>query len=277
MTASIKGGQFFIVDELRYGTGHHFLSYLSDWNFKGALQYFLSNSAHTLFTLFAAFAEFIRFSFLLLFFDSNLQAYTLNTKQIGIEISSCIISLFSIFNALLLYPIIRSAGGCSLQGSIASVLFILCSTNLYFSRHLLPYDISITLSLLSLLFLLKSKKNGKAFFITGVLSGLSTLTYFGYWPLALATWFCTILFSPNKTKAFLFCSIGGLTPAMILQVLGCLVDVNYLFGVLEFIRATGSNQMGDLGVSLSAINEFYWLAENLYSIFLLTLQIIICS
>jgi len=252
------------------------LSYLSDWNLKGALNYFLSNSAHTLFTLFAAFAEFIRFSFLLLFFDSNLQAYTLNTEQIGIEISSCILSLFSIINALLLYPIIRSAGGCALQGSIASVLLLLSTTNFYFSRHLLPYDISITLSLLSLLALLKFERNEKASFITGVLSGLSTLTYFGYWPLALATWACTILFSPNKAKALLFCSIGGLCPALFFQVLGYLVDVNYLSGVIEFLRATSTNQMGDQGVSLSAIFEFFWLSENFYSIFLLILLIITC-
>ena len=176
----------------------------------------------------------------------------------------------------MLYPIIRYAGGCSLQGSIASVLLLLSTTNFYFSRHLLPYDISITFSLLSLLALLKCERNGKASFIIGVLSGFSTLTYFGYWPLALATWACTILFSPNKAKAFLFCSIGGLSPVLFFQVLGYLVDVNYLSGVLEFLRATGKNQMGDQGVSLSAIVEFLWLSENFYSIFLLTLLIITC-
>ena len=272
--SSINGGQFFIVDELRYGAGHHFLSYISDLNIKGSLQYFLSIPAHTMFTLFAAFVELFRYFFLLFFFDSNLQAHTLNTNQIGIEVSSCILSFFSILNAFLLYPIVRSAGGCSLQGFLATALLLLSTTNFYFSRHLLPYDLSITLSLLSLLFLLKSKMNRKTIYITGVLSGLSTLTYFGYWPLALTTWVCAILFSPNKAKAFIFCTIGGLSPVILLQVLGYLVDVNYLSGVLEFIRATGTNQMGDQGVSLSAIIEFLWLTENLYSIILFFLFII---
>ena len=267
--AATQGGQFFIVDELRYIGGHHFLSYLSDFDLKGASQYFLSNSVHTFFTLFAAFAEFIRYLFVIAFIDSNLQAYELNSTRIGIEVSSCILSLFSILNVLLLYPIIRCAGGSSLQGIVASLLLLLSTTNFYFSRHLLPYDISITLSLLALLLLLRNKEDAKVSFLTGVLSGVSTLTYFGYWPLALANWTCAILISSNKLKAIIYCSLGGIAPAIFLQILGNVVDVNYLSGVLEFIRATGSNQMGDKGVFLSSIVEFSWLTENLYSILLL--------
>lgn len=203
-----------------------------------------------------------------------MQAHELNSTRIGIEVSSCILSLFSSLNVLLLYPIIRSAGGSSLQGLVASVLLLLSTTNFYFSRHLLPYDISITLSLLALLVSLRNKSGAKASFLTGVLSCFSTLTYFGYWPLALANWVCAILISSNKSKALIYCSLGGLAPAILLQALGNVVGVNYLSGVLDFIQATGSNQMGDKGVFFPAIIEFFWLAENLYSIFLLFFLII---
>ena len=270
---SIKGGQFFIVDELRYYSGHHLLSFISDFNFKEYIVYLLSGTAHTMFAMFASFCELVRYFILICFVDSGINAYELNNSTIGIEFSACVISTFSALNICLMYPIVKGIGGTKLQGIIACILLLFSNTNFYFSRHLIPYDISITLSLFSLLFLIKSNGNIKLIFSSGFLSGLSTLTYFGYWPLAVAIWLYSVIssFKTNvlKIKYGIICGLGGLTPIIIFQILGYTVDINFISGLLNFIVATGNNQMGDQGVSITAIFEYLWLSERLYLIFLL--------
>ena len=84
---SIKGGQFFIVDELRYYSGHHLLSFISDFNFKEYIVYLLSGTAHTMFAMFASFCELVRYFILICFVDSGINAYELNNSTIGIEFS----------------------------------------------------------------------------------------------------------------------------------------------------------------------------------------------
>lgn len=269
-----QGGQFFIVDELRYRTGNQLLSHFSDLNIKGAIIYFLSNTAHTLFQVFATISELIRFCILHLF-DNKLNGYELNLTNKGIYISSFFISLFSAFNIVILHSVIKSFGGTSAQGLIASLLLFLSTINLYFSRHLVPYDISITFSLISFYYAGSNKSSLRNPFLCGLFSGISVLTYFGYWPLAI----CSFILCVLKNKRFaltssLSCMIGGMLPVFLLQILGIFVNINFLKGLLIFINATKQNQMGDLFSGTSTLIEYLWHAEHIYIIVLLFIFLI---
>lgn len=270
--SAFKGGQFFIVDELRYVSGHHFISFFSDFEFFGGIKYLLNCSAHTLFTLFAGLAEVVRYLFVIIFIDSSLQPYQLNNSTIGIEISAIFLSSASVLNILLIYLVIRSFNGSKLQGLIASVLLSLSITNFYFSRHLVPYDCSISLSLISFYFAGKSRTSAKYQFLCGIFSCLSTLTYFGYWPLSFVAWLSCIL--RNRTNYFrvaLFCGGGGLSPLILIQVIGFFAGVNYLQNVWDFITATKTNQMGDYFAGFDVFFDYLWKAESILFYVMLSL------
>ena len=269
--ASLKGGQFFIVDEIRYVSGHHFISFISDFEFLGGVKYLLNCGEHTLFTLFAGLAETVRYLAVISFVDSSFPPYELNNSKIGIEISAVFLSIASALNILLIYFVVRSFNGPKIQGFIASILFSLSLTNFYFSRHLLPYDCSISLSLLSFYFAGRSRTNLKFQFLCGILSGLSTLTYFGYWPLALVAWFSCILRNRNNYfMVAIWCGLGGLFPLLFLQAIGYIIGVNYLQNVWDFILLTKYIQMGDHHSGLNVFFDYMWKTESILFYFLLS-------
>ena len=271
--ASIQGGQFFIVDELRYNAGHHLISQIFDFQYAEALKYFLSNSAHTFFTLFAAIAEVARYLALVTFYDSNIKPYELNLSDIGIEVSSCVLSISSAINIVLVYLVVISFGGTKSQSLMASFLMLLSTSNFYFSRHLVPYDLAITFSLLSLYFSGKVNSGPRNAILCGFFSGISTLTYFGYWVLSFTIWLCCILRSSKKKnlhlKNALLCGTAGVSILFFLQAFGMIVNINFLDGLINFTSATSTNQMGDLGSGFSIFLEYLWHSENIVFVFLL--------
>ena len=270
--ASFQGGQFFIVDELRYNAGHHLISQIFDFQYAGALKYFLSNSAHTLFTLFAAIAEVVRYLALVTFYDSNIKPFELNLSDIGIEVSSCVLSISSAINIILVYFVVISFGGTKLQSLVASFLMLLSTSNFYFSRHLVPYDLAMTLSLISLYFAGKVNLSSRNAILCGFFSGISTLTYFGYWILSFTIWLCCMFRSPKKKnlclKNGLLCGTAGVSVLFFFQALGMLVNFNFLDSLVKFTSATSANQMGDLGSGFSIFFEYLWYSENILFAFL---------
>jgi hypothetical protein len=268
--ASFLGGQFFIVDELRYRAGHHLLSFISDLNINDAIIYILNNPAHTFFIFFASFFELIRYVIIHLFINSSVPPHELNITTIGISYSASLNSLFSSINIILIYSIVRSFGGSKVQALIASFFLLLSITNFYFSRHLVPYDIALTLSLTSFYFSSLGNKGSLYQFTCGMFAGISTLTYFGYWPLSLIAWIVCICRSKTKTlKLFFWCSLGGLTPLLLLQSLGYMVGLNYLRNVWEFVLATESNQMGDPNSGIEVFFDYMWKTDNILFLFML--------
>jgi hypothetical protein len=256
-------------------SGHHLISFLSDFDFLCGTKYLLNCSAHTLFTLFAGLTEVIRYLFVITFIDPSLQPYQLNNSKIGIEISAVFLSTASVFNILLVYFVVRSFNGSKLQGLIASVLLSLSITNFYFSRHLVPYDCSIALSLISFYFAGKSRTSPKYQFFCGIISGLSTLTYFGYWPLASVAWISCVLRNRNNYfRVALLCGVGGLSPLILIQVIGYFAGVNYLQNAWDFISATKTNQMGDHFSGVNVFFDYLWKAEGILFCVMLALTLL---
>ena len=272
---SFLGGQFFIVDELRYRSGHHLLSFISDLNIKDAIIYIMNNPAHTLFTFFASIFELFRYFIVYFFINSSIPPHELNNTTIGISYSASLNSLFSSINIILIYSIVRSFGGHKIQALFSSFFLLLSTTNFYFARHLVPYDIALTLSLTSFYFASLSNKGTSHQFTCGLFAGISTLTYFGYWPLSLTAWIvCICRKKINIIKLAFWCSLGGLTPLLLLQLLGYSVGLNYLQNVWGFILATQSNQMGDPNSGLKVFFDYMWETDNILFYFMLFFSVL---
>ena len=268
----IKGGQFFIIDELRYSSGHHVLSFLNHFDIFSLSEYLYINSAHILFTFFCSICEFIRYIWVYFLISPGLPAFELNNSNVGIKVSSFIISMFSLLNILILILIVKKFYKSWKHIFIVSLLLSLSSSNLYFSRHLLPYDISITFALLSFYYLADENNTLKSIMLCGLFSSISTLLYFGYWYLSITTWFCFLLkgYTDKKIlKYTIFCGLSGLFPIFVIHIFGSFYNIGLIDSILQFFIATKNFQMGDLSNGFFTFFEYFWYSENILFIFLI--------
>ena len=171
-----NGGQFFYIDEARFMNGHYLLAHISDGDWTSAIKRITTTYAHTLFIFISAILEGFRYLYVLVFVDSNAPAFLLADSRIAIEVAAFLLSFASTLNILLLYFVVKKSGGTNLQAIIASILLASSTTNFYFSRHLLPYDTSITFALIALIFALK-KRNSKMYLFMTLQDQIFQLNY----------------------------------------------------------------------------------------------------
>jgi hypothetical protein len=100
------------------------------------------------------------------------------------RIPAAFFTLFSVLNLWLLGLVARRHGATAWEGALVTLIAALSNTLTYWSRHLSPYDFSITLGLVG--WLLGSRGTKLGSFGCGVFAALSFLVYAGYWTLAAA-------------------------------------------------------------------------------------------
>jgi hypothetical protein len=100
------------------------------------------------------------------------------------KIPAVFFGLFSVGSLLLLHGWTRRLGEDERTALIAAFLFSLTATNLYYSRHLLPYDAAMTFGLWSLHAGFRNPPRLFDSILCGLLSCCAFLTYNGYWLLA---------------------------------------------------------------------------------------------
>ena len=93
-------------------------------------------------------------------------------------------SLFSVLNIALVDILARRLGETERTGFLAALLFASSTTQLYYARHLLPYDAAISFALLGLIVGMRSKTSLKDAALCGLLSAAALLTYNGYFLLS---------------------------------------------------------------------------------------------
>ncbi len=263
----LKGGQYFFVDEARFVNGHYLLAHFSDGDWHSILKRISTSFAHTLFIFLAAFAEGIRYLYVLCFVNSNASAHLLTQTSVAIESAAFILSFASTANILLLYLITRQLGGSKLQALTASILLFISTTNFYFSRHLLPYDSSISLALIGMYFGSRGNLSLVNNMICGFFGGLATLTYNGYWILSALIWTILILRTPNDWKkranVAISCALAGISPLLLLHAASAFCGENFLSGMLEWLDGTMDNQNGDFGIGWKVFFSYLWSTERL--------------
>jgi len=104
-----------------------------------------------------------------------------------LEIPALFFALFSVFNVWLIWRISLRLGSGESEALLSAFLLALASSFFYYSRHLLPYDASMTFGLLSLLVAVRTPTRKRDSCFCALLSSACFLTYNGYWTLAAFT------------------------------------------------------------------------------------------
>ena len=99
------------------------------------------------------------------------------------KIPAIFFSLFSVVSLWLIWKIARRAGGSERAATLAAGLFALSTTQFYFSRHLVPYDLAMAIGLLSLYLGQRSPARAIDSILCGFTAACCFLTYNGYWVL----------------------------------------------------------------------------------------------
>jgi hypothetical protein len=119
------------------------------------------------------------------------------------RIPAAFFASFSVASLYLLWILVGRLGGCERVRLISTLLFALSTTNLYYARHLVPYDAALTLGLAALVAGFRSPVRVRDSVVCGALASASTLTYNGYWILAGFALLAHALRPPSSASSLL--------------------------------------------------------------------------
>ena len=268
LVISFKGGQMFWFDEMRFWNGYYILTTIADYEYLNGLKIFITNFDHTLFQIFSIILQGIRYFICKTFIDGDLQPHMLMESGIGLNISTSLLSCAFAFSIIMMNKILVILGANkNLRIKIICCFAMSCSLIPY-SRHLLHYDLAISIYLLSIYLILN-----KSYLAAGAACMFSILMYNGYSALFYATVLFSILFIlSNENKLFLKIRnyfIGVASILVVLQLLGYIVNINYLHGLLEWKNYAQLVQQGDFGIGYKIFFEYLWETESLFVIILI--------
>lgn len=268
------GGQLFWFDEMRFNNGYIILTTIADGQYSDAVKRFITNYDHTLFQLISIVLTALRYYYCKLLINSDIEPHFLMVNDSGLSFCSTFSSI--IFYLILVVSSLKLFCKYNLDWDFALIpliLYTVSSTITLFSRHLLPYEASITLYILSLSLLLHRK-----YYLAGLFCTISLLTYNGFSATFLsinifALFFISICKS-RKFKSYLLYSFGILSPIAIIQAVGLYFDLNYFDGLLNWASYASAHQQGDFGIGYKLLPKLFWHSESFLS-FLIFLPLFI--
>lgn len=253
----LKGGQYYFSDEGRYETSRVFAKLTAEGNFGAAFAQFFVAPEHLGFKIIGI-----------------IPALVEQISRESLVLPALLFSLFSVLNLYLIYKISIRGRATERESLIALILAASSMSLLYFSRHLLPYDIALTFGLLAVYFALDEKPNTKTSLACGALGFACFITYNGYWSLAALDMMIHVLrgkknFAELIRKA-LFTAIGFILPAILLFILASLAGTNLL---AEYRSFSATVNQGSFNEGWSLPFEYFWHAEHWLFIALIALSI----
>lgn len=181
---------------------------------------------------------------------------------------------FSVSSLLILWAVWSMARRlrASADEALTATFLLACSaTCFYYSRHLLPYDVSMACGLWGMSFAVKENASWKDAVLCGVLAVLAFLTYNGYWTLTALVAITHVLVVPGmeaapfRPKAMTmlrraaFTSIGGALPPALLLALSAAFHGDLLH---SFQRFSQSVTQGDFTEGWRLPIAYLWHAEH---------------
>ncbi|HJX64955.1 MAG TPA: hypothetical protein VJ860_13515 [Polyangia bacterium] len=160
----LRGGQGFWPDEVRYTD---VVAELSKWEAghrREALQLLIGSADH------------LGFKVLML-----APAWLQTQLKAGIWFPSAIISLFSVANIFWIWRIARGMGADQREAFWAAATMACSNTMFYWTRHLVPYDVSLFWVLACASIALRPAPRVWDSLLAGCLGFLAAITYNGYW------------------------------------------------------------------------------------------------
>ena len=240
-----RGGQYFFSDEGRYETSRAVTNLLLKGNLHGALLQLFTAPEHLGFKiigLLPALAEHVTRSTLIL--------------------PALFFSLFPVWNLYLIYLISKQDGNIGTAADYALIFAASGMSLLYYARHLLPYDVSMTFGLLAIYFGRSANPTRKTSLLCGGLSFVCFITYNGYWPLAALAMIISSLRGGSSRTIFQkgsLTALGFFLPAILLILFAALAGIN-LPNEYRIFASTVSQGSFNEGWSLPF--EYFWHAEH---------------
>ncbi len=251
----LRGGQLYFPDEQRYFRALQNVSVLGQGDPGGVLDLILGNPDHAGFALLATVPAAVQ---------HGLDSISGLSQDSTLWISALILSLMSVACIGLTAAIARRAGAGETEALIAAILMAAATSMLYFSRHLMPYDLSLALGLLALWTALDARPSFAQSAGSGFLAGLGFFTYYGYWALPVMVGLIHIFWTRSTIaervkRAVAFGCGFALLPTL-------LTFASILKGATPFVLAmaqfAGTINQGDPAEGWRLPWEYLWDAEH---------------
>src|SRR5580658_5335123 len=144
-----NGGQYFFGDEARYDRAAQLYFALGNGD-SHAIREILSLPDHSLFTWLGVLVTAVQ-RLLAQATPYGDWGHHPEFAAFTVRLASCVLSLFSALNVLLVYGLARVLRADREEAVWAALVMAVSNTAFYYSRHLLPYDCAISASLLAML------------------------------------------------------------------------------------------------------------------------------
>jgi hypothetical protein len=161
---------------------------------------------------------------------------------------------------------IATRAGASHEEALIAAFLMACSSSMaYYSRHLVPYDVSLSLALFAMWLGLRERPSGARSALVGLVAGFAFLTYNGYWLVALtATAVHALHRAPrisDVARRAALASLGFLSWPALLTLLSLARDKGlYVARLLRFSR--GAATQTDFSEGWSLPWAYLWHAEH---------------
>ena len=179
----VNGGQFHFPDEVRYGTSINVAGKIVKGDFKAALGTMLQYRSHPGFATAALIPALIH-SLTLELFDTAPTATGGNYFHDGFRDFRIPVIFFlipSVLSIAMIYFIAREAGAEEVEALLAALFAATSNALFIYSRHLVPYDISLLIALAALFISLRFRETGIfSALLVGVLVFCAFWIYFGH-------------------------------------------------------------------------------------------------
>ncbi len=159
----MAGGQLYYPDENRYLSARRAVDAVFAGEFIGGLRQ-LHSAEHFFYKILAV-------------IPAAIEKVTFTNPKIP----ALFFSFFSLFNIWLFWKLCSQLGADDYEALISATLLALSTSFLYYTRHLLPYDVALTFGFLALLFAFTRRSGVRDSCLCGIFSSLTFLTYNGYW------------------------------------------------------------------------------------------------
>jgi len=252
----LRGGQYFNSDETRYEVSRAVARFLWQGQPGEALRQFTISPEHLGFKV-----------------AGIIPALAEQIVGPSLVLPAIFYSLFSILSLYLIFLLSQHSQTSPNESLYALFFAASCLSLLYYSRHLFPYDMAMSLGLLALYIALTRKQTMGTSFVCGGLGFLCFITYNGYWPLAGFAMLANILMNSENTNRRLQRTM--VTTISFVLPLALLITTMQWFGtdlVAEYHLFSTTITQGSFQEGWSLPFAYFWHTEHTFILILGTLS-----
>jgi hypothetical protein len=268
---AVRGGQGFMPDEGRYLRSWRCLTHLLQSEWAVCVDHANTGAGHTGFTLIGlpgTVLQYLETRRLGLPTDLRTPGLPINMEAMleTTWLSALLLSLASVACIGLTYAIARASGADQKEGLVAAFLMSCATSMFYFSRHLMPYDSGLALTLTAVWLAVALAPRLHLSALCGLAAGAALMTYNGYWNAVLCA-LALRVFATSRTlrdaaRSGLAVGLGFAALPALLSLWGLARDLTpYVVHLVQFGGNAGGAPV-DLGEGWSVPWEYFWHAEH---------------